>query len=133
MPRGGNRRGKGGVAYTNRTDLNAGPRTSGPPTQPIRVATGQAYGQAGAQRAALQALPLPQAAAPQPIPLDAPTQRPGEPITHGLPIGPGAGPEVLGPMPQANEDPTVDVYRELYKLYPNADLQGLIEQSGLKQ
>lgn len=25
----------------------------------------------------------------------APTARPGEPITHGLPTGPGAGPEVL--------------------------------------
>lgn len=29
-------------------------------------------------------------------PLFAPTQRPDEPITTGVPIGPGAGPEVLG-------------------------------------
>jgi hypothetical protein len=29
-------------------------------------------------------------------PLYAPTQRPEEPITTGIPMGPGAGPEVLG-------------------------------------
>lgn len=30
-------------------------------------------------------------------PLHAPTNRPGEPITHGLPTGPGAGPGILQP------------------------------------
>ena len=29
-------------------------------------------------------------------PLDRPTERPNEPVTHGLPVGPGAGPEALG-------------------------------------
>lgn len=29
-------------------------------------------------------------------PLFAPTQRPDEPVTTGIPVGPGAGPEVLG-------------------------------------
>ena len=28
-------------------------------------------------------------------PLDRPTERPNEPVTHGLPVGPGAGPEAL--------------------------------------
>lgn len=32
---------------------------------------------------------------PQVTPLNAPTQRPGEPVTAGLPIGMGPGPEVL--------------------------------------
>lgn len=32
-------------------------------------------------------------------PLFAPTERPGEPITTGIPIGPGAGPEVMGGRP----------------------------------
>jgi hypothetical protein len=37
------------------------------------------------------------AAAQTPVtPLYAPTQRPDEPITTGIPMGPGAGPEVLG-------------------------------------
>lgn len=38
-----------------------------------------------------------QAAAQTPVtPLYAPSQRPEEPITHGIPMGAGAGPEVLG-------------------------------------
>lgn len=28
-------------------------------------------------------------------PLDRPSERPNEPVTHGLPMGPGGGPEVL--------------------------------------
>jgi len=28
-------------------------------------------------------------------PLTRPTERPNEPVTHGLPVGPGAGPEAL--------------------------------------
>ena len=31
--------------------------------------------------------------------LHEPTQRPMEPLTHGLPVGPGAGPEALGQTP----------------------------------
>jgi hypothetical protein len=30
-----------------------------------------------------------------------PSARPGEPVTHGVDIGPGGGPEVLGVTPQA--------------------------------
>lgn len=33
------------------------------------------------------------------VPLTAPTQRPNEPVTTGSPLGPGAGPEILGTMP----------------------------------
>ena len=36
-------------------------------------------------------------------PLYAPTQRPEEPITTGIAMGPGAGPEVLGMRPQPVE------------------------------
>ena len=36
-------------------------------------------------------------------PLYAPTQRPEEPITTGIPLGPGAGPEVLGMRPPVQE------------------------------
>lgn len=34
------------------------------------------------------------------VPFDAPSQRPNEPITHGVDIGPGAGSEVLGMQAQ---------------------------------
>lgn len=37
------------------------------------------------------------------VPLFAPTQRPDEPITTGIPLGEGAGPEVLGMRPQQTE------------------------------
>ena len=46
--------------------------------------------------AAPGATPPPQGPVPGSLPgLSAPTQRPDEPVTHGLPMGPGAGPEVL--------------------------------------
>lgn len=37
----------------------------------------------------------------QVIPIDAPSQRPGEPVTTGAASGPGAGPEVLPGTPEA--------------------------------
>src|SRR5574343_29506 len=41
------------------------------------------------------------------------TARPDEPLTHGLPSGPGGGPEVLG-MPRANKPtPTADAFEAL--------------------
>lgn len=81
-----------------------------PQTQPARAPQGQPYGEAKAQIDAQQQIPLPQpqqgapqAAGPsgaaaangvpyQPVPLFDPTERPDEPITAGLPFGPGAGP-----------------------------------------
>ena len=60
-------------------------------TQPISAEPGQPFGVAGQQRESQRTLPLPS--------LDAPTARPGEPVTTGLSTGPGAGPEVLGAPP----------------------------------
>jgi hypothetical protein len=62
------------------------------------VAPGGAYGdrtdmldlQASAPMAATPATP-----AVEPIPFNAPTQRPDEPVTTGVAAGPGAGPEIL--------------------------------------
>lgn len=98
-----------GGAYANRTDM----------TQPVRTATGQPYGQAQALQEAQQQQPLPQqpnmdqllAAASshafQPVPINAPTARPNEPIQHGLASGPGGGPEVM-----ANPNPTTSMMLE---------------------
>jgi hypothetical protein len=91
--------GTSGGAYPNRTDM----------TQPVQVPTGQAYGEAQASAEAQAAAPLPQqppmeqvlAAAMghnfQPVGINGETQRPYEPITHGLATGPGGGPEQLMP------------------------------------
>lgn len=88
-----------GGAYANRTDLTTG-------TQGVSAPTGLPYGQRQALEQAQQQAPLPQQdldqvlnAAQQhsfnPVQLNAPTARPYEPITHGLPVGPGGGPEVM--------------------------------------
>lgn len=88
-------------------------RTDGGPSQVMSAAPGQAYGDAKAQMDAQRTAPmggtspLPKPAAPQGgdaapsmqpfsgVPLNAPTQRPGEPVTHGVDIGPGGGSDVL--------------------------------------
>lgn len=119
MARGGKRAGTPGQSYGRRTDLH----------QPIRVAPNQEYGQAQALENAQRVVPLPnqpvpaaQPPAPPPAPtgamggppglpppdlgpLSRPTERPGEPVTAGLPTGPGPGPEVLG-MGSQPFDPT---------------------------
>jgi hypothetical protein len=102
MARGGRRSGSPGAAYANRTDLNGGAAL------PAMAATGQPYGQAGQQLAAQQAIPI--QTQPSPVPagplpgeltaLHAPSERPNEPVTHGVSVGPGAGPEIL-PQPMS--------------------------------
>lgn len=103
---GGARQGTPGTAYQNRADLR---------TQKPTAAKNQEYGKAGAQLAAQRAVPMAgvdaalppadttaqahAAAAAYQMPqfgaFDRPTERPGEPLTHGAPVGPGAGPEIL--------------------------------------
>ena len=145
MPRGGKRRGTPGKAYSNRTDLNNS-------RQPIKVAPGQAYGAAQMQREAQQVLPVagtpvPSPAGPAPAapggaaagaaaapagpmpgeltPLGAPSQRPGEPVTAGLPVGMGPGIEAMGGALEAN-DPLLQL-RAVYSRFPTEELRQLIE------
>lgn len=117
---GGARQGTPGQAYVQRSDLRA-QKVQTAPGQGYGAAAAQAAAQKIVPMAAAPAPPAPAAPAPagqsafggdmghivmpdnylQPgevTPLHAPTQRPGEPLTHGLPVGPGAGPEVLGAM-----------------------------------
>src|SRR5487761_2039121 len=92
MPRGVN----------NRTDLNL-PKTAAP-KQPYGTAKAQMDAQSAIPMGASPVLASPAtaaapAAAPQPapgtLPWLHPTNRPDEPVTHGLPFGPGDGPEAL--------------------------------------
>lgn len=131
MPRGGRRTGRAGASYTNRTDLAA---------QPVKTAPGQQYGQQAAQARAQQAIPLPAAtpvqaspvaqsapppALPEPGMLHAPTARPGEPVTAGLPIGPGAGPEAnaIGDASVLND------LRAAYRMFPFEEMRQIIERA----
>lgn len=113
MASGGARTGVPGTAYPNRTDMNAGA------TQPVRAASGQQYGQRGQQEAAQQAIPLPD--------FSAATARPNEPISHGMPTGPGPGPVAAGiPAAPATDSSVVDQIRAIYQVYPNHDLLDLL-------
>jgi hypothetical protein len=111
VPRGGRRAGAPGKAYPNRTDLSV---NKGPvPNQPYPMSGSQGYGEQKAMMDSQRAMPVSSPAAPgpagppgmpvgQPGPapgswgaFNRPTERPNEPITHGLPNGPGGGPEVM--------------------------------------
>jgi hypothetical protein len=122
------------ATYANRTDLQN-------PTKKLAVtaATGQTYGEAGAQRAAQQAVPMgtPQAPqAPSVTPgslgaLDRPTERPLEPVTAGNPLGAGPGAEALvTPLPDTlmpgGKQDLVNQVRYVYSKYPNTALLQLL-------
>lgn len=57
----------------------------------------------------------------------APTARPAEPVTAGLPVGPGAGPEALGATPTANAT-VLGELRAVYQIAPNEELRQIIER-----
>lgn len=104
--RGGPRQGVTGQSYTNRTDLQFAPdRRPAPIPQPA------APPQQTAAPTALPSMPAVPA-------LNAPTARPNEPITAGLAMGPGPGPEALttpaGMAPQSSGfDPQLELLRAL--------------------
>lgn len=92
-------------------------RTDGGPAskQAARWVAGGDYGDGGlmdiqqgapmaasptAAPASQQGAPQLQDQGPQVVPLTEPSQRPGEPVTHGAAAGPGGGPEVLRLPPQ---------------------------------
>ena len=108
--------------------LNPGPEA-------IKTAPGQTYGEAAQQQLAQRAAPMgaapiagggpPQTASGPPdmasvlaaaqahngpgnAPFTRPTERPNEPVTHGLPGGPGAGPEALQGVGAAARNSTVE-------------------------
>lgn len=105
--RGGRRSGRPGAKYPNRSDLALSPRTA-----PSVAITGQGYGKvtanaqtqavvSGASSAARAASPTPTIPRPggvalPPVDLFGPTDDPNEPVTAGLSMGPGPGPEALG-------------------------------------
>jgi len=105
VSRGGKRQGVPGSNYSNRTDLSMAQNQKPlAPTAP----TGMPYGAHQASIAAQQAVPVAPPPAPMvpqglgsPVsgpapgelpPLNAPSARPSEPVTAGLPIGAGPGP-----------------------------------------
>lgn len=142
MPRGGRRNGTPGTNYSNRTDLAV----------PAQAATGQQYGKATAQLASQRQLPMarpatdavptaapapsgpPAAPMPQPgslTPLDAPTSRPGEPLTAGMAVGGGAGAEANPFSQVGSEDDAIMAIRAAYSAYPSEELRAILERLDL--
>jgi len=69
-----------------------------------------------------------QAAAQAPItPLFAPTQRPDEPVTSGIAMGAGPGPEVLGMRPQ--QETLSQLLAKLVPYDTNGEIAALYEQA----
>lgn len=119
--RGGPREGTPGKAYPQRSDLNERR------TLPASAAPGQTYGKAAAQVESQKQVPMASGPLPGSVtPLDAPTSRPGEPVTAGIPLGPGPGPEVLT-NPVGGADPVLDRLRALYLQFPTEHIRRLIE------
>lgn len=97
-------------------------RTDGGPAQKLSDLPDAQYGENATykdlqRQAPLSASPMsasgggeelaPNPAAQNVVPLSAPSQRPGEPVTHGAALGAGAGPEALGISPAQIEQQDV--------------------------
>lgn len=94
--------------------------------------TGQTYGEATRQRASQRMVPT----GPSPTsevdlgPLTRPTEAPEEPITAGLPVGAGPGPEAIpavGIQPGSKQDLMLQV-RAIASRYPNPALLALLTE-----
>lgn len=97
MPRGGSRQGTPGKGYSNRTDLQMKPDMA-----QNSAATGGDAATGGPR-------PAPPMSVPDDTPnMSDPTNRPNEPVTAGLPSGPGPGPEAL-----TGFDPRIEETRRL--------------------
>jgi len=115
MPRGGMRP---TAPQNNPANVSATGGNGQSGTQAARYYSGGTYGQGQEMMAQQEGAPLagqpatpkfkpsnPVRNLPQATPITAPTERPDEPVTTGIPIGPGAGPEALAlPSTQDNNE-----------------------------
>ena len=116
MPRGGKRNGTPGRAYSNRTDLT------------LSYGGGNTAATGGMTPPADQSPLLPAISASEVPNLGDPTMRPAEPVTTGLPVGPGGGPEALGPMPPSPMDPVRQAIQAMMLVSPNPDLVRILNR-----
>lgn len=87
------------------------------------VVPSQQYGQRAQQEQALEALPM--ADPSKLVPLTAPSGRPDEPVTAGLPVGPGPGPE-SSPIPHFEQGLSLATLKEIYRRFPSEEIRDLI-------
>lgn len=114
-------------AYSRRTDLGYTGRQAA-----MDIPAGGNYGDRAAMQQLQTSAPMSASSEVQ-LPLmpqrqiNASSQRPNEPITTGSPFGAGAGPEVLPTFAPA-PDETATTIRALAAIYPDPDLQRLVQQ-----
>jgi hypothetical protein len=104
----------------------------------MQAARGQTYGKAKQQMEAQRAVPMsrqpteimPERPRVAPGTLGAfnrPTERPLEPITAGVSVGPGPGPAAAGIPTQMDQRRTaIEELRAIYEMYPTDDLADLL-------
>lgn len=78
----------------------------------------------------------PQTPLPEVTPITAPSTTPERDVYHGMPFGPGPGPEVIS-LPQGistQDDPSEQVIRAMYQQNPrNEDLRYIVETMDAKK
>lgn len=125
MPPGGSRTAKAGATYANRSDLNGSADATygdGVNAEVVKAATPNTTSAPRPSMGGGQPMAPPGAIGP----LDAPTDRPAEPLTAGLPIGAGPGPQGGGVSGLASLDPDIMRLRALAQVYSSPDLLRLI-------
>jgi hypothetical protein len=95
-------------------------------TQPPRYMAGLGYGEGG-NMAQQQSAPMAGNTTPIPamsdiVPLNAPTTRPDEPITHGIDFGEGAGSEAMPKLPNMQYSAS-QVLRRIAQFDPSGDAE----------
>jgi len=99
--------------YARRTDLQYQPDAYGQGVQYAAEKAGAPLAKAPKSPMLSQAPVVPTSQTPTPITgLYEPTQRPNEPVTHGIDLGPGGGSDVL-----AMQDATAGQYQNAYEMF----------------
>jgi hypothetical protein len=97
-----------------------GPMSKRTDGQPVRDLPNPAYGEGKQFEQIQQGARMEQAAGPQITPLGAPTMRPDEPVTAGVPSGPGPGPEAIG-VGMSNRDQSQVDARQIARYLPSLE------------
>ena len=115
--------------FSKRTDMNLGSIAYGEGVQTQAIKSGAPL----AKTASVRGMPASQvreAAAQAPItPLFAPSERPTEPITTGIAMGAGAGPEVLGINNLPQNQKTSDALAKMIPFDTTGEITILYQQA----
>ena len=106
--------------FARRTDLQYQPDTYGAGVQYAAEKAGAPLAKAPKSPMLSEAPQVPTSPLGQVTSLYAPTERPTEPITHGISLGAGGGPEVLS-MPDQAQGQYINAYEMFNKLASNPE------------